>query len=464
MFGRVSHYLTAAVVALAPLPFGSVEPIWGVVWCLLLAVAVSTTRLRELRPVHVALLAPVLAVAVLYGMAVWLQSHPVPTVAEPNPIWSRAEGVLQTPMPRRISVSVSQPWSSLGVPLLMLLAFLGGFLMSIERQGASLLLRAAALSGAAYAFYGMASFLLDPASLLWKEKFAYLDSLTGTFVNRNTAAAYFGTCAVLWLVLGLWEMEKRLSHGSSGRSDLAVLLHRPPRKLVLSGICFLGCLAAVLMTQSRAGTLLTLGALLVSGVLLSRRRLSGYAKPFLAVGIASVAGILLLELWGGGVAFRIGSYGLTDLGRLEAYRSTLSIIGDHPLLGTGLGTFADVYPAYRSAEISTMGVWDRAHSTPLELAAEIGLPVAAAVVALWSFGLFRLFRGSLERRRDSIYPIAATGVAFLGTSHSLVDFSLQIPGYAIVFAAVVGCGLAQSVRSAPSGATERSRLPSPVAA
>ena len=54
------------------------------------------------------------------------------------------------------------------------------------------------------------------------------------------------------------------------------------------------------------------------------------------------------------------------------------MIADHPWFGTGLGTFVWSFPAYRSANISLWGVWDLAHSTPLELAADLGLPLAGS--------------------------------------------------------------------------------------
>jgi len=37
-----------------------------------------------------------------------------------------------------------------------------------------------------------------------------------------------------------------------------------------------------------------------------------------------------------------------------------------------------------------MGVWDRAHSTPLELAAEVGLPLACLVAILWTVAIIVL--------------------------------------------------------------------------
>ena len=52
--------------------------------------------------------------------------------------------------------------------------------------------------------------------------------------------------------------------------------------------------------------------------------------------------------------------------------------------------------------------------------------------------------GVRSRRRDLIVPVSALSVALLAVLHSLVDFSLQIPGYSIPALALVGAGLAQS--------------------
>jgi hypothetical protein len=56
-------------------------------------------------------------------------------------------------------------------------------------------------------------------------------------------------------------------------------------------------------------------------------------------------------------------------------------------------------------------------------------------------------------------PIAALMIAVLALLHSLIDFSLQIPGYAIIVFALLGAGLAQSFSSrkgiSTSGGSDR---------
>ena len=160
--------------------------------------------------------------------------------------------------------------------------------------------------------------------------------------------------------------------------------------------------------------------------------------------IGGLVVLLLLQVLGGKVSGRFDMQGLSDEGRIETYRSTLRMIADHPWFGTGLGTFMWSFPAYRSANISMWGIWDRAHSTPLELASDLGLPLAGLIVLAWVVVLGLLIRGVRTRRRDLIMPVGALTVALLSSAHSVIDFSLQIPGYAIVVFSLVGAGLAQS--------------------
>jgi O-antigen ligase len=156
------------------------------------------------------------------------------------------------------------------------------------------------------------------------------------------------------------------------------------------------------------------------------------------------AALVILQLLGAGINARFDAQGLADEGRIATWRSTLRMLADRPWFGTGQGTFAWAFPAYRSSEGSMTGTWDRAHNTLLEIAADMGAPIAVLVALAWFAAFAVLIHGVRNRRRNLIFPAAALSVATLGVLHSLVDFSLQIPGYSIVAFAVVGAGVAQS--------------------
>jgi hypothetical protein len=156
---------------------------------------------------------PQLALAALAGMVVAAYAFVLheqlavhPWVATPHPIWQTAGTTLGTPLEASVSIARNQPWFDLGRPLVCVLAMACGFLVGADSGHARQLLKVVAWSGAVYAAYEISTHILDPMHILWRYKEAYFDAATGTFINRNTAGAYFGTCAVVWSLL-LWERD-----------------------------------------------------------------------------------------------------------------------------------------------------------------------------------------------------------------------------------------------------------------
>jgi O-antigen polymerase len=101
--------------------------------------------------------------------------------------------------------------------------------------------------------------------------------------------------------------------------------------------------------------------------------------------------------------------------RREIARSALQMIASRPWSGSGLGTFAVVYPAY--AEFDTGKIVDHAHNDFMEWAAEGGVPFALvwaglalwavrpAVRSGWGIGVLGCFLHSLVD-----YPFARIGI------------------------------------------------------
>ena len=207
------------------------------------------------------------------------------------------------------------------------------------------------------------------------------------------------------------------------------------------------CFFALLLTGSRAGLICTCFGLVVAITLMvaNRRKASFWFIAF--SGSAALALVVLLLSRMGQIVTR----GLLDEARWSVYEFCVEAVRQRPLLGAGVGSFADLFPSLRTNDFSSGGVWDYAHSTILEIAVEMGIPVAAMVVVAALASFFILARAALiskDRSRSSLAAIA--GIVVLSYLHSLVDFSLQIPGYLIVFGILLGCGLAQACATAPS--------------
>ena len=280
-----------------------------------------------------------------------------PWIASPHPLWHEAAEALGVPLAPSVSIARNQPFFALGAPLANMLAILCSFIVCIDRDRARQLLLTVAWSGAAYALYGIVAYLIDPNFVLWREKIAYNDVLTSTFINRNTAAVYFGSCSILWLLFVLQQLRRSLPLGSIRWSSIP---HQLPANVQCRSASAL-CDAAPLPSgnaddqfASRRGDI-THGAhnCLSPGYLhrdLPRR--GGIAATLVIGGLIA---ILFLQVLGGNVSGRFDAQGLSDEGRLETYRSTIRMIADHPWFGTGMGTFAWSFPAYRSADALNVG-------------------------------------------------------------------------------------------------------------
>lgn len=456
---KIASWLLFFAVMFAPLPFGSTGATIITVWCVVLGVCAVLTPIHSLSRGQLGLVAVAAIVVAGYAFVLYeqLAEHPGLAIASPNPIWRETEAALHTKISPIVAIVRNQPWLELGRPLVCMLALICGFLIGLDRSSARRLIKLIAWSGAAYAAYGIFAHVFDPNHILWHDKEAYLGSVTGTFVNRNTAAAYFGSCAILWSLLLGEEIKLEINkhEAYAARAVLAKLLFQPQRKIVLPFVAMLLCLLAMLMTGSRGATLISLASLIVAFTLFFRRELPPRTGVLASLAGGGVAALVVLQFMGGSAGGRFDTQGFTDEGRLATYKATLRMIADHPWFGTGQGTFGYAFPAYRSSA-SVWGVWTMAHNTLLEIAAEMGLPIAILVAAAWIVIFAVLIRGAFVRRRGTLVPIAAFSVAMLAVLHSLIDFTLQIPGYSIVAMSLFGAGLAQSFPLA-SGSTEPAR-------
>jgi len=444
---RIASWLLFSTVALAPLPFGSSLPSAIAFWCVALGLALTVAPLQKLRTPHLRLLGCAAIVVAAYAVVLHEQLAENPWFS-PHPLWRAATDALGTPLDPSISIARHEPYFALGQPLVCMLSLICGLVVCVDRERARALLWVLAWSGVAYALYGVAAHLIDPTKVLWRDKPAYIADVTATFINRNTAAVYFGSCAVVCLMLLCDRIRQDAPHEPIAWRKLGnELLSNAPRDvLVLSAMLFV-CLVAMFMSGSRAGVTLTLLALIVSFVTYFRQDLPRRSDIAAAVLTASALAVVLLQFMGGNVNARFDAQGISDEGRVAVWRATLRMIADHPWFGTGQGTFAWSFPSYRPGDISMWGIWDRAHDTLLELAADMGVPLAILVAIGWLLMFAVLIHGIRVRRRDLLIPISAFAVAMVAVLHSLVDFSLQISGYSIPALALVGAGLAQSFAS-----------------
>ncbi|MBO3762231.1 O-antigen ligase family protein [Ciceribacter sp. L1K22] len=286
--------------------------------------------------------------------------------------------------------------------------------------------------------------------LLWQKRF-YLDSFTSTFVNRNTAATFLGLVILVLaglIVDAVLRRRHRLALALIMGQRLASPERRKAWKLLFDVILLGLSTVGLLLTVSRAGTLSVFLALVLLLVLAAADREAGgeglgvgRLPQRRAIRFLRIAGIVLgttvvLVAFAGQVLLRADVGGLSDP-RFCIYPSILTAIGQNWLSGTGFGAFLQSFAAFRPPECGLYGVWDRAHSVYLE--AMLGLGVAA--VPVLATGLVLLSRilvsGLRARRRLRIYPVIGIAILAMTMVHSVLDFSLQLPGMALFFSAAM---------------------------
>jgi O-antigen ligase len=417
------------------------------VWCALLGAGLIFAPTRRLGKNHFLLLAGVAFVILSFGFVLHEQLSNHPWIASFNPIWGKASAVLGKQLTPSVSIVRGEPLFALGKPLANVLALVLGVLVGVDPDRTRRGVRVMAWAGGTYAIYGIFASIFNPGDILWREKTAYIGSLTATFINRNTAACYFGSCAAVWLVLLMAAIKRSLPRGPIRWKTVPLHLLQSTRKdVVIRFVMLFVCLSAMFMTSSRGGVLISLGMMIVSFIIYFWRDLPRGSGLGIALLTCFATGLLLLHFLGGSVTTRIDLQGLSDAGRLSVYRSTLRIIADNPWFGTGLGTFDQAFPAYRSSDISMQGRWGIAHNTPLELASEVGVPLALIVATAWAIALVVLAVGVRGRGSTRTAPLSAFAVSVIALVHSLIDFSLQITGYSIVIFALLGLGLSQAIQ------------------
>ena len=436
-----------AVVTLSPLPYGSTEYGWVCIWLVLLSACALARIWTEPPPAGVTPLVVLTSLGMALTLFVTVQvASWVPGTVKDS-AWAVASLRGIDGAGGRISVEASTPIYALVMPLCFLVALLAGYLC-IDRHGRCIILaKSLVISGFAYALLGFAIGISNPGYVLFEKKIAYQSDFTGPFVNRNTAASYFGICLLAAIMLAFRAWRDNWPRG---------YLPRRERFLFLIGsfsstssfwvIAAATLLVAVLLTGSRAGAFLSIVFALVLFGLLVRKL--GELRQSIVVGSMVVMLTLIVLMFGSGNVLTRMTEGFGENGRYAAWASSWQIVRDFPFLGTGLGTFMTSFPAYRDDGRGIMNIWERAHNTPLEFAAELGAPAALIICMIWFAATALFWHRYCEERASYALPALALMVMLLTGIHSLVDFPLQIPGCAIPVGVLLG-GVMRQARHLP---------------
>jgi O-antigen ligase len=194
-------------------------------------------------------------------------------------------------------------------------------------------------------------------------------------------------------------------------------------------------LTGLIISESRAAWISSsLG--LVYFLLLSFKKIK--SGKFIAFLLVLVAGVTIFFSYNQNVNKRFSTFWALndDISfqiRLRFWETTLHIIRDHPLLGTGPGTFPVIFPQYRPPDMHFYV--NQAHNDYLGWMAEAGMLTFPCILALFLVLVVRA-----RHANNTVNPLVlAAGIAVLSTGvHSLVDYNLRIPALALYLSILTG--------------------------
>ena len=439
------------IVALSPLPFASNRP-WSwsllsmVVGLLMLLWAVAAWRDRNLVTVSLRSVWPFLLM--FAAIAGWfaLQASPWTPESWHHPAWAATRAALGEPLAGAISIDPAMTLTA----LMRLLSYGGVFWLALQYGRSDVyawrILWSIAIAGFLYSIYGMIVEFGNFNMVLWYERWAYTDSLTSTFVNRNSFATYAGLALLVSMGLTFDQFRRGASSEMMTLSGFRWLLEQLTGRLGLLLLMTSTIGSALLLTGSRGGiTSITVGLVLLSlGFIVSPGSRPSSGLIITAVCALFVAGIMALS--GELVLARFDSASVDAVGRTAFYGVVFDAILADPWIGAGYGTFEVAFPMVRDDSINTPFLLDKAHNSYLEFAFEAGIPAFAVMMGLLGGLVVLCLNGIWKRRDNRLFPCIGLAASGLVGSHALIDFSIQIPAVAVVFAALLGLACAQSLR------------------
>ena len=299
------------------------------------------------------------------------------------------------------------------------------------------LLTALLATGAVMAVLGLMQKASGTSQIYWWWQPQFGGTPFGPYVNRNHAAGYLAMVIPVglgWLWGQLGRRHHRIVNGT-WREDLKRLVSDRDGRQLLLVFALVNMAAALLVSASRGG-IISLSVALIGFALLAslarrpERRSGLVLLPVLLVGVLAYAGWL-------GIGPALERFSQSDEGYPLIWSGTLTLIGDYPLVGTGLGTYVTSFRRHKPTLASLV---EHADNDYLELLAEAGVLGFLVVVGGLGWFAWRTLQRWSARHDPEVRGLVAgglAGVVAIGV-HSLVDFNLHIPANALTFAVLLG--------------------------
>lgn len=290
--------------------------------------------------------------------------------------------------------------------------------------------------------YGIFQTYSGYSHIWWFTKNAYLEDVTGTYINRNHFACFMGLALILAAAYSCSLSAGGRKEPRNSRVRLTRFLSHEQsfskKMLVIASGIVIGI--GLILSASRGGILAATAGLFFMGLLFASKR----SQRRNGVIVFVIFGLITLSTFYIGAEHsweRFRNINASYAVRARYAETTLNLFNDFKLFGVGVGNFRYAYPKYQQAPDNYVFI-EYAHNDWAQFLAEAGIIGFVFFLSGISRYIYQTIR-RWKRREEPFYvamglaPLAA--LLLIGV-HSYSDFNLHIPANFLVLTSLVAIG------------------------
>lgn len=299
--------------------------------------------------------------------------------------------------------------------------------------------------------------LFGNGKLLWVMNLEPGWNYFGPYINRNHFAGYMEMAAPIGLGYYLYTaslLKGRRSGVSRLRQLLSIIDNTklPTVSTTLAGVLVMTC--GLFMTLSRGGIIGFAVSMTVFVALARSRRSLMKRKAFLSLAGSIIALTVVAAGWSM-LEARFEKSRSDGTTRFNIWQDSFQVIMDYPLLGSGLGTFNHIYPAYQTRYPHL--AFEHPENEYIEIVTDSGLIGLTGVLGLLLVFFSSVTRQWRERHNPFVVSMAPAGIASCTAMvvHGMTDFNMRIPANAMLVAVIAAATFAAVFNVESRGSRER---------